>query len=212
MSGVKTSLGLVLVLTSYGTTPAGMWFCIGATSSGCDLQTSFIPLPADFCSGEHLKSCDPFGAALDGRLNVYYADGENAQVVKCTYASAYKTCSVIETLSNLPYGIFRTSTGDIWVSDFSCAGLVWKNGIVKHAVGDSLQGITVSKVNPHKSSHVYVGVTGGCTATAAHILDLNDGTSLPSPLGGYSEIPGLTTKLQFSAFQVGAVYLAKDAA
>jgi hypothetical protein len=209
MAGVKTSLGLVLVLDSI-VSPTGMWFCEGATPSGCSIQSTFITFPSAFCASQPTGVCHPNGIALDGKLNIYYADGMNADVVKCTYASAYQSCTVLEYLTGFaPVGIFRTSSGDLWVSDVSCSGEVWKNGVVQFTVFEALDSITISSSNPSKSPHVYVGVSGLCTSTAAHIQDLTDGKPLPTPLTGPTDLYGLTTKLQFTAGN-NAVYFVKD--
>ena len=216
MAGVNTGLGLVLVLVSWSADAGpGLWFCFGATpvqSSGCAFQSAFILLPSSFCATLKTGTCSPGGIALDSALNVYYTDFANAVVVKCSLLSANQHCAVIETLSRKPFGLYRNpATGDLWVSDDSCTGYVWKNGVVQYTLNDELEGITISSANPTKTPHVYVADTEFCSLTApAHIQDLTDGKSLHTPLTGAEEILGITTGLQFTAFDTGDVWSVRD--
>jgi hypothetical protein len=210
MAGVKTGIGLVLVMSNPYDGP-GLWFCFGATPTGCAVESTHITLPSSFCLSLTLGACYDQGVALDNKLNLYAADDGNSVVYKCTYASAYQTCNVIENLSaGNPIYIFRDTGGNLWVSDYSCNGYVWENGVVKYTVGDSLYGITISKSNLPKANHVYVGVSGTCTGLAPSILDLHDGNSLP--IVGFSSGDGitLTTNLRFASFFGGTIYKTVD--
>jgi hypothetical protein len=154
--------------------------------------------------------CNPIGIALDKKLNVYYADFSSAVVVKCTYASGYQSCKVIEKLSGNPWGLYLDSKGNIWVTDASCAGNVWKNGKSLVTLNDAVEGITNSSSNPSKTQHLYIGVTDFCgTYLNAFIFDLTDHNSLPSPFSGPNSIPAISTTLVFSSLR-GAVYQDKD--
>lgn len=208
MAGVKTSQGLVLVLVSMA--PPGIWFCTGATSTGCKSQSAFTQLPSGFCNAM-TSGCSPYGVSLDKKLNIYYADPFNEVVVTCTKASGYQTCTTVENLAPYaPSGIFRDGSGNLWVSDLSCNGKVWENGVVKFTLGTALGAITMSTANPSKTNHLYVAVTArGCTGIA-HIQDLTDGNSLPTPFSDNSMIFGLTTKLQFTGYDTQMVYKTTD--
>jgi hypothetical protein len=218
MGGISTkTLGTVLVLDvndSNSSPGPGFWFCFGATSTGCAIVSTYITLPSGFCSAQPIGQCNPQGIALDGKLNVYYADPSNADVVKCTYASGYQSCSVIEALTNQPWGIFRASNGDIWVTDHSCSGNVWKNGVSQFTFSDQLEGITISSANPSKTPHVYFATTARCGFYSfAFIYDLTDHTiTTPpgAPFSGPNDIPSITTKLQFTSGATGVLYMLKD--
>jgi hypothetical protein len=213
MGGVKTNLGVVLVLDSLGdlTHPPGFWFCLGATSSGCNIQSSYTTLPSSFCSAQTQGHCEPFGIALDKNLNVYYADPDNGEVVECTYASKYQACSNLWPVS-FAYGVFKDSNGDLWaVQGGGCNGTVYKNGVMQYSVGDNLYAITISSSNPSKTPHVYVTDSHGCMPGDAGILDSTDGKALPTPItGGQLVLYGLDSKLQFTDFNGGHAYSVKD--
>lgn len=220
MAGVSTkTLGIVLVLDvndSNSSPGPGFWFCEGATSKGCAIESTYITLPSGFCSVQSIGKCNPQGIALDKKMNVYYADPSNADVVKCTYVSGYQACSVIETLSNNPWGIFRASNGDIWVTDNSCSGNVWKNGALQFSFGGPLEGITISNANPSGKPHLYFATTARCGFyTFAFIYDYTDRTiTTPpgAPFSGPNDIPSITTKLQFTTGNLGILYTLKDTA
>jgi hypothetical protein len=212
MAGVQTTtLGTVLVLDSNN--PPGFWICEGAQSSGCAIETNYITLPSGFCSSQPFGNCDPMGIAMDKHMNVYYADPSNADVVKCTYLSGYQTCSTVETLTGNPAGIYRASNGDLWVTDSSCAGNVWKNGAVVATMNDEVEGITISKANLDKAPHLYFAVTGRCFYGSAFIFDYTDRqiiTPYGSPFSAPGDIPGITTKLWFTTGTLAKMYIAKD--
>lgn len=209
MGGVSTSLGTVLVLDSDN--PPGFWFCEAVRTTGCGIESTYINLPPGFCSAQLTGKCDPQGIALDKKLNVYYADPANSDVVKCTLSTGYQTCKQIETLSAKPTGIFRASNGDIWVTDESCAGNVWKNGAFQYSLSDSLGGITMSSSNPKKASHLYFAIDATCGFYPnAFVFDKTDDQALPSPFSGSAQIPFITTKLQFTTNTTETVYLIKD--
>lgn len=215
MAGVKTSTaGTVLVLdVNDSSNNPGFWFCEGATSSGCGIKSTYITLPSAFCSAQPFGACNPQGIALDNHLNVYYADPSNADVVKCTFLSGFRNCTAIEALSNNPAGIFRAPNGDLWVTDSSCAGTVWKNGVSQFSFGDQVEGITTSSSNPSRTSHVYFATTGRCFYGFAFIYDLADHqivTPFGAPFSGPGDIPSITTKLQFTTGSNAIVYTAKD--
>jgi hypothetical protein len=212
MGSATTGLGLVLGLMSWSTGP-GVWFCIGATpnAKGCVIESSFDKLPPAFCSSLPHGNCYPAGMTMDSELNIYYADFTNAVVVKCNLLSANQGCSVIETLAGKPYGIFRdATTGNIWVTDDSCTGRVWENGVIQDTLGDALEGITVSSANPYSSPHVYVADTKFCIFASPTIVDLTDGVSLHTPVTSPQEIAGLTNKLQFAVLDTGNIYSLHD--
>ena len=211
MGGFKVgSVGLVLVLANWDL--HGVWFCFGATPTGCSVQSTFIILPVAFCSKMRAAYCNPDGSVLDSNLNLYYADVVNDIVVECNYASAYKSCTILEDFyPSGPQTIFVDSTGNLWVSDNSCAGTVWKNGVVQYTVGDELEGIVLNNANPAKALHTYVGDTGFCTNSAAHIIDLTDRSSLPTPFNGPTHTAGISTTLQFTAdTAIEKVYSVQD--
>ena len=207
-SGALCKPQLVLVMLSWWT--EGFYFCYGATPSGCGSSSPFIPLPIGFCTSMRYETCGPYAAALDRKLNLYYADSLNGVVAEC-YAPTYASCTVLEDLyPYVPIGIFLTANGNLWVSDFSCTGNVWLNGVVEYTVGDGLESITMSSANPSHALHVYVGDTGMCSESPAHVLDVTDGDSMPTPFGGPNEIPDVTPVLQFTSAFVGAVFVTQD--
>jgi hypothetical protein len=214
MGGVKTTtFGLVLVLTN---TNGALWICKHATSSGCGSKSKFITLPSSFCSTEPKGSCNPDGTALDKSLNLYYVDSANVQLVECTASSHYQSCSVLPASSSLtgaPEGLFLQGS-TFYVSDSSCTGTVWKGTKSSLSIlgtdGDGIESITVSKNNPLNTPHVYGAYSGFCTNTAAHIVDVTDDTSLPSPFTTATEIIGLDSRLQFTTFDPGAAYRTTD--
>jgi hypothetical protein len=216
MAGVSTGFGTVLAidLGSFGESGAiPAYFCVGAVPMSanfpyCSISGNFVAgLGAGttpFCKNQPKGNCYPDGVALDKKLNFYYADHQNMDVVKCTYASQYQSCSVLKSLTPYaPDNLFIDSSGNIWVSDSSCTGNVWKDSggvwTVKYKVGDFLDAITMSSANPTKTPHLYVADTGLCSDTAAHIIDLTDGKSLPTPFAFATDIPGLSTGLQFTS-------------
>jgi hypothetical protein len=210
MGGIPTSVGLVLVLDSCYNQ---LWFCFGATSNGCSVQSEFISFPSSFCSTMSNGICNPDGIALDKKLNIYYTDQLNQVLVRCTYASGYHNCSTLETLSDLPSFLYRASNGDLWVSDQGCSGNVWKNGVLQYTFGDRTGPITVSSANIPKSPHMYIAIGGGCgTFSYSFVFDITDGESLPSPFNPSTTtlISGLSTSLQISVYGNGNVYALKD--
>jgi hypothetical protein len=221
MGGVTTStFGLVLALTddNYASqlSGPGLWLCKHASTSGCGKQSSFIFLPSTFCSSEPARRCFPTGTALDSSLNLYYADPDNAQVVECTAASKYQSCTSLPGSSAFssyaPTGLFLHGT-TFYVADNSCAGKVWKGTKSSFSViaslGESLDSITVSTKNPSLSLHVYVGVNGKCfSGDKALIIDLKDSRLLPTPFTSSADIYGLDSSLQFTS--VSTTYQTTD--
>jgi DNA-binding beta-propeller fold protein YncE len=218
LAGIQTTaMGTVLVILNgnFFSTPPGFWLCEGATKTGCKTESKFYSVPSSFCS-KFSGGCFPQEVAIDSKLNVYYTDPNNGVVVKCTHSSSYKSCSVKETLSGKPFGIYlNPKNGDLWVTDFSCLGTVWKNGALQVQYGDSLEGITVSSNNPQHAPHVYFATTGSCIYGFAHIFDFTD-KDIVLPMGQPFSSPGdiydISTSLLFVTYNgpVGA-YAAHDA-
>jgi hypothetical protein len=92
-----------------------------------------------------------------------------------------------------------TLKGNHWVSDYSCAGNVWENGVVKFSAGDELWGIGISTLNPSKKAHVYVAVDNFCGHYPYPFVgDITDLVILPHPYNsGSDEMNGLSTQLYF---------------
>ncbi|MFI5421424.1 MAG: hypothetical protein ACHQ1H_10700 [Nitrososphaerales archaeon] len=219
MGGIKTTAnGIVLALTSFGT-PPGLWLCKHASATGCGSKSSYIALPSSFCKGMPKGGCLPVGTALDKSLNVYYVDGSNEVLVECTAASHYQSCSVLPGSSALsghnPQALFLNN-GEFYVGDTSCTGTLWAGtGATLNAfasMGDYATSITISNKNPQHSPHIYVGIAGSCTATPGHVLDYNDGITLPTPFKGPALIYGLDSSLQFTGFISGGTYRTTDSA
>jgi hypothetical protein len=208
MAGISSkSFGTILVADyAFG----GFFFCIGASPTGCSIESAYVNITASYCESTGAGSCGNQGIALDSKLNVYVVDETNNDIFKCTYASAYKTCTVVEPSSDFAGSevvyIFRDASGNLWVDDFGCNGHVWENGLLKYTVGESLYGITESKANPSKTEHVYVSLTGNCGNLSPSIKDLNDGKFLSVPV---SDSYTLTTSLQIAGF-TGNVYKISD--
>jgi hypothetical protein len=208
----KPSLDLVLTSWMIG----GLYLCIRATPTGCDVVSAGITLPASFCASMLYGFCNPDGTSLDPRsLNLYYADAVNGVVVECTLASVYQSCTVLENLYPYePVNTFLTGNGNLWVSDASPTGNVWENGAFVFSVGDELEGITMSNANPRHALDVYVGDTGFSTGSAAHVIDANQMCmcfrSLPTPFTAPNEIEGLSTVFQLTSYPFGAVYVTQD--
>ena len=203
MAGVETKDGLVLVLSD--TDNDGMWFCNGATSSGCGSTSQFTKFGV---------TDSPEGIAMDKELNVYVVMFHAHKIYKCTEASSYQTCSVYQKLSGTgsPRGLAMDSKGNTWVSDAACTGYVWNDGAIVNSsenFGD-VWTIAVSTANPSKTLHVYLGLSHGCTSGNAGVYDLTDGQALPTNIQGFDLLFGLTTKLQYSAYNAGVVYSVKD--
>jgi hypothetical protein len=212
-AGVKTGLGLVLVsMDFYGET----WLCFGATSSGCSIESTLITLPTAFCSAQPEAVCNPDGIAVDKKLNIWYADVVNSDVVKCTFASGYQSCAAVDTglgtpgEFNGPVGIYRDSSGNIWTTQEACGSKVWENMAVNTTLSDWAVAITMSSANPAKTPHLYVGITGECGSVPGYVYDVTDGKSLPTPLVSSDYIIGLSTKLQFTAWAGLSAYAVKD--
>jgi hypothetical protein len=202
MGGVKTTLGTVLVANIPS---GGFYLCFGATPNGCSIESTFIDI-SGFCATTAAGSCGNQGVTIDKKLNVYIVDELNYDIIKCTYASAYKTCSVIEPASDfaggVPIYIYIDPSGNIWVSDYSSSGYVWKNGAVHFTLGTPLYGITGSTKNPTHALHIYVGVI------SFGIKDLNDKKFIVTGSDTYT----ITTALQYGAWSAGTVYKTSDKA
>jgi hypothetical protein len=218
MGGIQTKKdGIVLALTTAGL--QGLWLCGHATPSGCGSKSSFITLPSSFCTAESAGHCNPQGTAIDSALNLYYVDGQSQELVECTAASNYQSCSNLPASSALqglePQGLFLKGS-TFYVSDVSCVGDVWegtKTSLhVAYSVGEEVYALGVSNKNPSKTSHVYGGLSGFCLSNPSSIMDLNDGRSLPTPFTSSSVILGIDSSLQFTNFEPGAAYQTTDSA
>jgi hypothetical protein len=208
---VNKTYGLVLVLDLAWTGTPGFWFCYGASSTLCISQSNFISLPTTFCSKMPAGSCLPEGIALDGKLNVYYVDGQNKVVVKCTSVSNYQKCKVIETLSDEPTNLFRDTHGNIWVTDYGCLGDVWENGVLQYSLSDSVGAITISSSNPSKSPHLYLAINAGCGFySMSFIFDVTDGNIVSAFTSTTHDMLGFSTGLQFTDVYDASVYQAID--
>jgi len=134
--------------------------------------------------------------------NLWYADPRGFEV-ELTIASNYSAVGGTPfqyPAGNQPYGIFiDQKTGARYVTDESCKGNVFVNRVLTFSVGDPVEGVVLSNKNPSKTNHLYVGNTGLCSHTAAHVLDLTDGMALPG-LGSQSDIPGIAKNLYFTDY------------
>lgn len=202
IAGAKDSGKLDLILLSFEV-PGG-YYCLGASSSGCASTAAFV-LPSTFCSSEPYGFCNPDGVVLSKNLAFTYVDVVNQQMVSCT---AYATSCAVDAASSAFSGYKPVNIAQLGsklaVSDNSCSGLVWEGSTtsmkVVASIGDSLQGIAFhSKV-------LYVADDGICTDTAAHIINLKTGASLPTPLTAPDQIVGLDSDLQFGSWDTGEVF------
>ncbi len=212
MGGVKTSSGVDLLLISWNI-KAG-WYCMGATSTGCVSQTSFV-LPTTFCASEPSGSCTPDGVVLSKSMAFTYVDVNNAQMVSC---KASATACVVDPASSafsgyLPVGL-TFAKGTFYATDESCTGNVWsgtKSSMSSIAqVGDLLEGVAVSKHNVGKVPELYIGDTGFCTGNPMKIVDLTDGGTVPTGATGSTEVVGISTALQFTMTDQGTAWVTAD--
>ena len=208
MAGVVNgTYGVVLVLDLSWTGTPGFWFCFGASSTLCSSQSGFISLPSKFCSNMPAGECLPAGIALDKKLNVYYADPQNKVVVKCTSVSSYRHCSVIESLSDEPSGLFRDTHGNLWVTDYGCNGYVWENGVLQYTLSDKLGAMVISSDNPSKTPNMYLSIEGGCGFYSfSFVFDVTTSTIVASFTTTTHTILGFSTNLAFSDAYDAAVY------
>jgi hypothetical protein len=194
MSGAKHDGKLDLLLVSekgYG------WMCLGASTKGCASTSSITP-PSSFCSSEPGGICGMTGVVLFSNLSFMYLDSGAALLVSCTADAASCWIDAASSAFSSQYPVNMAMDGStLYVSDDTCTGDVWVGNAtslsILKSVGDDLGGIAVHK------GQVYVGVAGTCTASAAHILDVTTGKSLPSPFTNDNTIPGVDSDLQFSA-------------
>jgi hypothetical protein len=212
LAGVSTSIGVVLAMITGGGgigTP-GLWLCFGLTLNNCSVESTFITLPASFCTSQPIGICFPDQLAIDKHLNIYYTDASNGDVVECLYNYNYQNCAVLYNLAPAqPYGIFLDSKGNFWVSDYSCAGDVWENGVLQYSLSDQVSALTLSSSNPSKTQHVYLGITGNCGFyPKADIFDVNDDHFLATPVTSGTFIYSITSRLQFT--DGNKIYSVKD--
>jgi hypothetical protein len=207
---VSKDFGLVLVATNLGA--PGFWLCIGATTSGCTIESQMITLPSGFCASQPLGGCLPWGVVIDKKLNVYYADPYNEDVVKCTYSSQYRTCTEIENLApSEPENLAFDPNGNLWVTDVSPAGNVFENGVLQYSLGSPLGGIAWSTDNAAKTSQLYIAIDGGSGTPFpnAFVFDVTDDHVLTPTFSGMHTFYSLTSNLQLSDDGT-AMYQMKD--
>lgn len=211
----STAAGLRVALISEAVANPGLYFCDGATAIGVASCSPFIPLNVDFCMViMPQKSCTPRELAFDSKNNLYYTDAANDVEVELTAASGYTSASIFMTFppGNGPTGLFiDLATGTHYVSDGLCAGNIFANGALIGSVGNGTLSLTVSKMNPLGTKHIYVGVYAlacGGSPNEYYVLDFTDGKKLPSSASG--GILGLSTNLYFSSFFDGNILKTKD--
>jgi hypothetical protein len=212
LAGVNTkTYGLVLAAMD---NEGGFYFCIGADPEGCAIESDFNILTSTFCTLQPAGICNPVGIAMDKKLNIYYADPVNADVVECTFASHYTGCIQLETLSDFPTSIAFDPSGNIWISDNGCSGNVWKNGALQYSLEDSLGAVVWSKSNPTHAAHLYLAISATCGFYSfAGVYDVTDHTFLTTPFSTGETIYGLSTHLQLTWGSAGdPVYQLKDRA
>jgi hypothetical protein len=207
---VSKDFGLVLVVMNINI--PGFWLCIGATTTGCTIVSQMITLPSGFCSTQPTGGCSPWGVVMDKKLNVYYADPYNQDVVKCTYSSQYRTCTEIENLSgSSPEELTFDPSGNLWVTDASTAGNVWENGVLQYSLSAPLGGIVWSKDNAAKTLQLYIAIDGGtATFPNAFVFDVTDDHILTPTFSGSSIFYSLTSNLQVSASSGDVIYQMTD--
>jgi hypothetical protein len=205
---------LYLMMTSQSPAAYSLYGCV--TPSGVS-GGAFGYLPSAFCQSQQDGACVPAGTAIDKSQNLYYVDPVNEKLVECSASSNYQSCSNLQAGSVLagsePTGLYLKGS-TIYVSGWSgtCSGKVWKGNAASLSLyktyGDQLDSVALSNKNPSKATHVYVGASGTCTGTAG-VLDITDGTFLPTPLSSSVNIYGLDSKLQFATTFSG-VYSTTD--
>jgi hypothetical protein len=192
----------LVALISWGV--KGLWTCTFSTlqSHKCASVSAFIRLPHSFCSSMLSRFCNPDGAAIDKAANLWYVDVVNGVEVELTSASTYSQVGVVHFYRAPVDGIaIDLTNGNHWVSDYTCAGDVFLNGALVSQAGDALGSIALSKLNPHGTTHVYVGVTAACgNYRFAFVGDQNEFVILPTPFTSSNPIPGISAQLFFSSF------------
>jgi hypothetical protein len=153
--------------------------------------------------------CYPIGQAFDKAGNLWYVDFWQGWEVELTKASHYSKVGTYR--SDCTYGlgcelvgIVIDSAGNHWVSDYSCTGNVYENGLVKFSAGDELWGIGISTLNPSKKAHLYVAVDNYCgNYPYPFVGDATDLTILPHPYSsGYDYMSSISTYLTFLRVRV----------
>ena len=211
---IDTNGCLDLAMTSQSPPAFSIFECVAPTGAALEVSN---PLPSSFCKAEQTGLCFPAGTAIDKNLNLYYVDPVNGQLVECTRLSMWNTCSALPASSALtpyePTGLYLKGT-TFYVAGWggTCSGKVWKGTSsslhVIATLGDQLDSVSLSTRNPLKTAHVYVGASGACTGSAA-VIDVTDGTFLPSAPAGPANIYGLDSRLQFATLASG-VYQTTD--
>lgn len=204
------SKGSLVALISWGVD--GLWTCtFSSQSHSCASVSAFIHLPSAFCSSMPTGFCNPDGVAFDQANNLWYVDVVNGVEVELTQVSHYmKVGTVYFYGAPIDDIAIDPANGNHWVSDYTCAGNVYKNTVPVSSAGDALGSIALSNLNPSHVTHVYVGVTAQCgNYPFAFVGDQNEFIILPTPFTSSNPTPGISTRLYFSDF-FGHVWLTKD--
>jgi hypothetical protein len=138
--------------------------------------------------------------------------------VELTKASHYSAVGGTRSICSVGTGCYLAgividSAGNHWVSDYSCTGNVYENGVVKFSAGDALYGIQISTLNPSKKAHLYVAVTDGCyNYPYPFVGDVSDLMILPHPYNTkvFDWMPGLSTLLYFTDLPNDYVWLTAE--
>jgi DNA-binding beta-propeller fold protein YncE len=161
--------------------------------------------------------CYPVGLAFDKAGNLWYVDYLQGWEVELTKASHYSKVGSTPRICTPGLGcdlidIVIDSAGNHWVSDYSCTGNVYENGVVKFSAGDMLWGIQISTLNPSKKAHLYVAVTNKCgNYPYPFVGDVSDLTILPHPCTTGADIMfAISTLLYFTDYTYGYVWLTAE--
>ena len=126
----------------------------------------------------------PYGMAVDGAGNVYFADYNNNTINKWTAANNTVTTLVSSGLSN-PEGIAVDGAGNVYIADY------YNNAVKKWTAADnSLTTLLSTGISPRPTSvavdgagNVYIGVDSGVvikwTAASSNVTTLVSGLSAP---------------------------------
>ncbi len=225
--GITTSTnGVVLVLIAppaQNTNSAGLWFCKGATATGCKSVTAFTLVPSNFCNNEASAICVPVGASLDNSLNLFWADPVSFAFVECTAASHYQACKNLPSTNALANEVscggcdngpeWMATQGSTFYISAYCNGFINKETTTTNSapkaftLNSEIGGVAVSTSNPSHSAHVYAAIDGKNTPSFCNakfragtpvIKDLTDNKVLPTPILSSKQVfGGLDSSLQF---------------
>jgi hypothetical protein len=216
LAAAKTSNGYRVAVL--GWSEGSLYYCDGVNATKAASCSPYILIDPAFCASMAAGKCNPDGAAFDKNLNLYYVDALNNVEVELTAASGYTQASIYREykLGDAVVNIFiDPSTGVHYVTDNSCSGHVYANGVLFATVGESLEAITMSSANPSGQKHLYVASTGICHEHLSHLIDLTDGKPLagdgtPTYVYQMLDIPGISSGLYYSEVQTSNVYQAQD--